>query len=396
MSDRELYADTTELTSVVINHLNVGVFLIDENYCLRSLNASLAERAKPFIEGDNNRISSVIIECINCLGEGSCDNRKAIECELMEAIDAALKERRATLDRRIFHQAFGETDNKYYRYNCKPLFVDGQINALLLVDDITNIEKQRAELFEQNRVIHKLNSKFKKDLALAKAVQNSIIPREPVEQNGYRIDFIYFPLEDIGGDMFDIIAIDDDKIGIFMCDVVGHGVAAALITTMVKALLATYSSVLTEPEQLMNKLNKQLIEMVDEPYMTAFYGVLDSAKDTFNFVRAGHPFPWKLNDAIQTFGQQNNPIIGIDGELSYLADTIDLQAGDKIILYTDGLLDVGTDDGNYESRLIKLFDTNLHITGKQLLGVLKNDLIESAGNGKHMDDVCILVVEKVD
>ncbi len=394
MNDKSTLKDTTELTSIVINHLNMAVFLIDENYHLTSLNDSLSDREKLFINPNDNSICSVIVESINCAEDDQgCENRKCVECELMEAIDAALKENRATLDKHLIRRAADPLRGRYYRYSCKPLLIDGKKNALLMIDDITDIEKQRAELFEQNKVIHQFNDKFKKDLVLAKHVQNSIIPKEPLVCNGYHVDFIYFPLEDIGGDMFDIIEIDDERIGIFMCDVVGHGLPAALVTTMVKALLATYSNILTEPEKLMNRLNRQLIEMVGEPYMTAFYGVLDTVENRFNFVRAGHPFPWRLNDAIQTFGQQSNPMIGIDEDVLYLDEAIDLRPGDKIILYTDGLLDVGTDDGNYESRLIDLFDSNLHITGKQLLGVLKDDLVSNVSNEKHMDDVCVLVVE---
>ncbi len=387
--------NTTELTSIVINHLNIGVFLIDEEYYTMSLNDSLSKKTNLFIDPVNNQVCSVLMDALeDAADDDGCQIRECIQCDLKQAIDAALNQNKATLDKHLMRRTT-DLRGRYYRFSCKPLIIDGKKYALLMIDDITDIEKQRAELFEQNEVIHKYNKKIKNDLALAKRVQNSIIPKGPMVRNGYHINFIYFPLEDIGGDMFDIIEIDDERIGIFMCDVGGHGLPASLVTTMVKALLATYSNILTEPEMLMNRLNRQLIEMVGAPYMTAFYGVLDTVKNRFNFVRAGHPSPWRLNDAIQTFGHQSNLMIGIDADVNYVAEIIDLLPGDKIILYTDGLLDVGTDDGNYESRLIALFDSNLHVTGKRLLDVLKDDLANNVPNEKHADDVCVLVIENM-
>ncbi len=398
MEHKNAVVSEVELTSIVINHLNVGVFLVDEKYFLRSLNDNSVEKVNLFIEPAKGRICDVLSRSVAVDNADDRDGEAlhCIECQLMDAIDGALKENRETRDRRLVrqHDAHHPQVRRYYRYSCKPLLIEGQKHALLLIDDITDIERQRAELFEQNQIVHKLNDKFKRDLALAKAVQKGIIPKSPVVQADYHIDFIYFPLEDIGGDMFDIIPIDDCQIGIFMCDVVGHGLPAALITTMVKGLLATNANIFDQPEQLMNKLNRQLIDMVEEPYMTAFYGVINTAEHSFNFVRAGHPFPWKLNDAIQTFGHQSNPIIGIDSAVDYASETIHLAVGDKLILYTDGLLDVGTDDGNYESRLLALFDSNLHYTGRQLLDLLARDLISNGNQRNKRDDVCVLTIER--
>ncbi len=399
MIQKNIINSSAELTDIVINHLNIGVFVIDQQFQLKSLNDNFSEKISLFFGKDNSRICNSIVGCVNAEIEQKSIGKLqfCVECELMAAIKGALFYDIELHEKNLVRQYDNGNEplRKYFRYSCKPMMVDGKKHALLMIDDITDIEENRAELFEQNRIVHKLNDKFKKDLALAKSVQKSIIPKDPVVHNDYHIDFIYFPLEAIGGDMFDIIKIDDQRLGIFMCDVVGHGLPAALVTTMVKALLATYSDVIDSPKKLMDRLNSQLVEMVNEPYMTAFYGVLDTSKHTFNFVRAGHPFPWKLNNAIQTFGQQSNPIIGIDSNMSYAQETINLQIGDKIILYTDGLLDVGTDDGNYESRLIHLFDENLHITGKKLLDLLKNDLVTNVVYDKHMDDVCVLIIERV-
>ncbi len=397
MRDINTVINSSELTSIVIDHLNIGVFVIDKSYHLRSLNNHFTSNVGMPIEMAGDRICDQVVGCVNAEVEVVCFNKTpyCVECELMAAIRNAIENDITTAEKMLVRQREDVQNpiSKYYRYSCKPLSIENEKFALLMIDDITDLEKQRAELFEQNMVIHKLNEKFKQDLALARAVQKSIIPKKPVKFENYNIDFLYFPLEAIGGDMFDIFELDEDKVGIFMCDVVGHGSAAALITTMVKALLATYSEILVSPKKLMDKLNRQLMDMTDDFFMTAFYGVLDMKQHKFTFVRAGHPFPWMLNDAIQTFGHHINPIIGINRSLSYNEEFVKLAPGDKIVLYTDGLLDVGTDDGNYESRLIELFDSNAHTTGKKLLSLIKNDIISKVSSEKHMDDVCILIIE---
>ncbi len=399
MRDVNTIINSSALTSIVIDHLNIGVFVIDQSYHLRSLNNHFSGNIKALLENQSVRICDQLIGCVNAEVEHFYINQTAycIECELMAAIRKALEDNTTTVEKILVRQHGGRLNpkSKYYRYSCKPLLVEGEKIALLMIDDITDLEKQRAELFDQNMVIHKLNEKFKQDLALARAVQKSIIPKEPVHYDNYNIDFLYFPLEAIGGDMFDIFELADHKVGVFMCDVVGHGSAAALITTMVKALLATYSEILDSPKELMDKLNRQLMDMTDDFFMTAFYGVLDMKRHAFKFVRAGHPFPWMLNDAIQTFGHHVNPIIGIERSLSYDEESINVAPGDKIVLYTDGLLDVGTDDGNYESRLIKLFDSNSDTTGKELLALIKDDLMSNVASDKHMDDVCVLIIENI-
>ncbi len=397
MRDLNTVLNSSELTSIVIDQLNIGVFLIDRSYHLRSLNNHLISNIGVPFNGQGARICDQVVGCVNAEVEVVCLNKTAycIECELMAAIRNAIENGITTSEKILVRQREDDQNpiSKYYRYSCKPLSIEREKFALLMIDDITDLEKQRAELYEQNMVIHKLNDKFKQDLALARAVQKSIIPKKPVQYEDYNIDFLYFPLEAIGGDMFDIFELSDDKVGVFMCDVVGHGSAAALITTMVKALLATYSEILDSPKKLMDKLNRQLMDMTDDFFMTAFYGVLDMKRHQFRFVRAGHPFPWMLNDAVQTFGHYVNPVIGIERSLSYNEESISVAPGDKIVLYTDGLLDVGTDDGNYESRLIELFDSNAHTTGKKLLSLIKKDIITKISSEKHMDDVCILIIE---
>lgn len=391
--------NSSVLMSVILNNLNTGVYAIDERYRLTSLNSHFSDFMTAEFIKKSTHLCDNIVGCINATNTERILGESAFcsECELMHAITDAIESNRSTAERTLvrMYTIDDKPMRKYYRYSCKPLIIEGYKIALLMIDDITAIEMQRSALLEQNALVQKLNKKYHQELALAKKVQTSIIPKEPMLLGGYHIDFMYFPLEEIGGDMFDIIPLDDHRVGIFMCDIVGHGLAASLVTTMVKALLAAYRDILDSPKTVITRLNAQLIQMVGEPYMTAFYGVLDTQKHSFNFVRAGHPFPWKLNDGIQTFGHNSNPMIGVSARMVYDEELIMLGENSKFMLYTDGLLDAGTEDGNYEKHLIQFLDRNPDLSGKQLLQLMKHDLITNVVYDKHMDDICVMIVEHI-
>ncbi len=395
--------ESSVLMNVIIDQLNTGVYIIDQDYNIVPFNSHFEDLLQySYYKKDGNFCDSVI----GCLKTESCRIEQhgishCLSCELVRAVSRALEEQIATRNEIVVREYKKEEKEdgkirRYYRYSCKPLTLEGVRLAILMIDDITKIEEKSSALYEQNLIIQKYNDHFQKDLALAKGVQNSIIPKKAVCFGEYNIDFMYFPLDEIGGDMFDIIHIDDIKIGIFLCDVIGHGLPAALVTTMIKALLANNRRNLASPADMMNNINYELVHMLDEPYLTAFYGVLDVRYHTFKFVRAGHPFPWLIDGSgVQTFGHISNPMIGLDDQTSYQVEEISLSQNDKVILYTDGLLGVGEKNELYEKKLLDFLDSKDNLTGQELLELMRNDMKKTIANNTHIDDVCALMIEHI-
>ncbi len=391
---------SSELMNIILDQLNTGVYIIDEDNRLVPFNSHYSEILGNAYSTNDVNFCQQFSDCENDENRAlfnSENNLYCVNCNLMKAIRRALEEQVTTRNEIIVREDINNSDNirKYYRYSCKPLTLEGKRVAILMVDDITKIEEKRAMLYEQNLLIKKYNQHYQNDIALAKDVQNSIIPKKAVNYGDYNIDFIYFPLEEIGGDMFDIIPIDEIKVGIFVCDVIGHGLPAALVTTMIKALLANNRRNLASPADLMNNLNYELIHMLDNPYMTAFYGVLDVRFNTFKFVRAGHPFPWLIDDRhIQTFGKSQNPMIGIDDQIAYQVEEIALKNKDKVLIYTDGLLG-DEEDTNYENKLLSFVDSHEDISGQELLEMMGRDIKNTINSNSRTDDVCALIIEKL-
>ncbi len=390
--------ESSELMNMILDQLNTGVYIIDCRYNIVPFNSHFEELLADSYYLEDGEYCNSLIGCLKTQFLKLSKSEEETDNEIVKAVRRALEEQVATRNQIIVREERDQDElvRRFYRYSCKPLEIaEGRV-AILMVDDITNIEEKRAALYEQNLLIQRYNDNFQKDIALAKGVQNSIIPKEAVRFGNYNIDFMYFPLDEIGGDMFDIIRIDDIKIGIFVCDVIGHGLPAALVTTMIKALLANNRRNLASPSDLMNNLNYELIHMLDEPYMTAFYGVLDRRYNTFKFVRAGHPFPWLINgNVVQTFGHINNPMIGLDDQTSYQVEEMSLKPNDKIIIYTDGLLGVGEKDYLYEKKLLHFLENKNNITGTELMAAMRKDLEESTDENGHIDDVCALMIENL-
>lgn len=390
---------SSDMMSVMLNQLNTGIYVIDKAYDIVSFNDQFDAKTKETLFTKTTHFCDNIVGCLGADKDEDCDVACQFcnQCEIVTSIKLALEKNMETRDVIIVRQHGTKANpiRKYYKYSCKPMDLEGEIVAILMVEDITKMENSRAEMYEQHQMIQKYNERYQHDLALAKLVQKGIIPTESLSRNEYTIDFIYYPLDEIGGDMFDIVEIDDTHIGIFMCDVIGHGLPAALVTTMIKALLSGDHNYLSKPSELMNHLNASLINMVTDPYMTALYGVLDTEHHCFKFVRAGHPYPWKIsNSGIQTFGHLKNPMIGLNDKISYFEEEITVESNSKIMIYTDGLLETATRDGSYEKQVLSMLEENPDLAGNNLLSMMRSDLDEAAEKEKYMDDVCVLMIER--
>jgi sigma-B regulation protein RsbU (phosphoserine phosphatase) len=387
-----------ELLNTVFDHMTSAVFIVDKTLDVRAFNSSF----ETWFKGDSqeilNHLCGNVLGCVyTSLENVECGNTTFCKaCELRNSIVLAI-ENGTTTTNQMIEREFEVSEGfvlKFFRFTCKALPYDGEIFAVLMLDDVTDIEISKRELQEQNRTIRNMNHKFQQELQLAKKVQASIIPKKAVSFGAYNIHFKYIPLEDIGGDMFDIYEIDESKIGIFICDVIGHGLPAALITTMVKAFIATSRNILNNPSLLMSTLNNQLIDILDNPYMTSIYGVLDKVENTFKFVRAGHPLPWLLETEVSVIGKERSPMLGIIRDVQYKEESISLRENAKLLLYTDGLTEAKTAFGDYENRLKEMITANRQASGAMLLELMMDDFEQVHDIDKHQDDVCMLIIDR--
>lgn len=276
------------------------------------------------------------------------------------------------------------------------------IVAALILAEIQ--DRGRKHTFENDQTIKAKNSiiaasniKMQKDLELARKVQHNLIPQVPPESNFYTLYTFYLPMHEVGGDYYDFIQFhEEEKIGIIIGDVSGHGVHAALITSMVKMLVETSGKFRSSPEKLFRYMNENLYGVTGENFFTAFYGIYDPAARRLTYARGGHVYPVIIREQgkkLEMVKSRGN-LLGSFKNLTFEERDLLLEKGDKILFYTDGLTEARNRDGKeFEEVLYTL----LRKSGKQAIGriiqFLYKKLTEFKGDSKFEDDICMVGLE---
>lgn len=247
------------------------------------------------------------------------------------------------------------------------------------------------ELESKNRLIDL-------ELDIARTIQNNLIPDSMPEFPGVDFYSIYKPMDQVGGDLFDFINFhEENKIGIIISDVSGHGVPAALITSMVKTLCITAGEARNSSSGFLQFINNGLVGLSGDNFLTAFYGIYDSFSQIFTYSRCGHCFPLLLRRGEVSEIKSSGTIMGIMHDIPIEKREIKLEKGDKIIFYTDGLTEAA------DSRKIQFEDIMVqrvipeisHLPIADLLERLYQSMFDFAGGIPQDDDICIVGMEVV-
>jgi len=259
-----------------------------------------------------------------------------------------------------------------------------------------DVEQLLAELQNNYRIIEGQNDTMRHDLQLARSIQHGIIPAPPADIEGIEISAMYYPMHEVGGDFYDFIYFKEPgKIGIFISDVSGHGVSAALITSMLKALINTAGRERTSTDGLLAYLNSNLFDQTNSNFITAIYAIYDNSRRLLTFSRAGHPPLILFRDGNIDFFSGKGGLLAIREEASFEVREIQLKPGDRVLLVTDGLLEAaGITGGVYEdSALAAAVCAGRSLPVKKFIESLFSDLVKFHGSSLFEDDICVVGFE---
>ncbi len=254
------------------------------------------------------------------------------------------------------------------------------------------------------------NAQMHEELAMARELQMAMLPKNfpclpgsatPAE-SALRFFTFYFPTGDVSGDFFNVFPISDQRVGVVICDVMGHGVRAALITSMVRALMEQHSGATTDPGELLMRINVGLVSILKQTglvvFVTALVLIADTEAMEFHYANAGHPRPLHLRRQLgetQSLLGPSGPALGLFDGAKYQSSRMAMAPGDLVILYTDGLFEVEGPNGDlYTQR-------DLQAAVHQRSGAAPAHLFESllaeirgfSQRPDFDDDVCIVGVE---
>jgi sigma-B regulation protein RsbU (phosphoserine phosphatase) len=179
-------------------------------------------------------------------------------------------------------------------------------------------------------------------LEAARRVQMALLPSELPQSTNFSIGTRYVPMERVGGDFFDVVDLDDgDKIGILVADVCGHGIAAALVTAITKISFRNVCFKTTDPAEVLHEMNRALCANLQDGFVTAFYCIYEPGTQTLRHASGGHP-PLLVHRRAASEILELEPqatFLGVFDDVEFNSESITLQAGDRVLLYTDGILE---------------------------------------------------------
>jgi sigma-B regulation protein RsbU (phosphoserine phosphatase) len=250
---------------------------------------------------------------------------------------------------------------------------------------------------------------MEEDVRVAAELQRTFFPRlYPTYPRGASpsescVEFIhhYHASGMVSGDFCTIIPVSPTESGLFLCDVMGHGVRAALVTALICALVEETSSVENDPGRFLARMNKQLLPVLRQEdmflYATACYMVYNAETGQLRYANAGHPVPILIHSGgraaewLMADPSLRGPALAIAEEMDYTTFEHKIAPGDSVLTYTDGLYEVLDGDGREfgEQRLLqaasRLSDRDL----KDLVPGLVSDAAAYAVDGEFDDDICV-------
>ena len=195
--------------------------------------------------------------------------------------------------------------------------------------------------FERDREYNELQQ----ELDLARRMQLSILPGDFPASRSFKVAAKYVPMTSVAGDLYDFLLVDDQQAGLLIADVSGHGVPAALIASMVKMAAVSLRGQAQQPAALMTGMNSSLCGNTQGQYVTAAYVYLDAHAAELHYAAAGHPAMLLLRDGAVTEIAENGILLAAVAGANYESKSLPLESGDRLLLYTDGLVEARNAEG---------------------------------------------------
>jgi serine phosphatase RsbU (regulator of sigma subunit) len=270
-----------------------------------------------------------------------------------------------------------------------------------ILGNAVEISKVRMALEHRNR-------RLEEELKLAQTVQLGFLPRELPFRDRILIERHYRTSYLLGGDLYDIFPVDDHRLGLYVADVAGHGVSAALIAALLKMAVDSMrkehsarpsTDILPRPDRLLHRINEMLVrELPDDAFITMVYTVFDTDSGIFSVSRAGHESPLHYsNDKgdIIPWEVPPSPAIGFSLDHHFQAAQIQAGSGDQVMFFTDGLLEaMNTEREEFgETRLAHAFHETAGHPPQDIVHHTVQRVEQHCGDRQMEDDCTLLVAE---
>ena len=253
-----------------------------------------------------------------------------------------------------------------------------------------NVELQRAVEMEQTH-----SQQQGQELEKAREIQEGLLPKKIPQVRGLEVAGAWQPARVVGGDYYDVLKFSEKAIGICIGDVVGKGISAALLMANLQASFRAFAAEGVSPGTLCQKLNGVICNNIAaDKFVTFCYCTIDAGESRLMYASAGHCPPLLLrgSGAVVSLKEGGTPL-GIMADRNYADTEVQLEAGDRLVLYTDGLTEaMDAEEQEFgEARLVELGRRNMALSAAELLGAMMKEVSGFSG-GSFQDDFTLVVV----
>ena len=242
-----------------------------------------------------------------------------------------------------------------------------------------------------------------KSLEIARSRLIKMLPQVAPKIPRVEIGSFYRPADKIGGDVYDFVNLQHGRHGIFLGDVSGHGIEAAVVVGMAKKVFDIYSKILITPRRVLAQSNKEIYPDLDaNTFITAIYGVLEESTMNFTYGRAGHPHPVLFNERRSEKPQvlaSKGMSIGLDGgklfDRMIEENTIKLVPGDVFLIYTDGVTEAANPQGEEFGvpRLLESMRIHAKLPAARLVANIYKNATDFSQTKEQQDDITIICIK---
>ncbi len=239
------------------------------------------------------------------------------------------------------------------------------------------------------------NEDVQRQLQIASQVQQRMLPSSPPRIDPFDIAARYVPCFELGGDFYDFLRLED-HLGVAVGDVVGKGIAASLLMAMVRASLGAYAQDVYDLDEVIRRVNVALTrDTLDREFATLWYGVLDPRHPRLTYCNAGHePALLLRGGRVEQLGR-GGMVVGVDLHQRYERTVIDLQPGDVLLAFTDGLCDAANFDGERfgRRRILEALRAAADKSAADILNHVLWELRRYIGLNRAADDTTLVVIK---
>lgn len=289
---------------------------------------------------------------------------------------------------------------------------DGRVKGIVgISSDVTELVETQRRYQRMAEQLEERNRALEKEITLAREVQQALQPLHTPDriwtdaQTGSerRAHFhhVYMPSAGVAGDCFEVFSVGTSGVGMLICDVMGHGVRAALIASMLRGLMEQVANLADTPALLLSSLNRQVCRIFAQANITMFttacYVYLDLAKRRLTLSGAGHPAPLVITADSRPIvpAIPRSPALGLLDTAMYRESEIPLEPGMKLLLYTDGLTEACNAEGDElgAPRVLDALRSCAPRNIKEMVDIALATMHRFIGSAKQNDDICLLGVE---